>query len=67
MNDDRTYDHKIPERVGTKKYLAFFAKNVNFRSFARELFCFATVFAICENDRFPINLFLNNDWTPELC
>ncbi len=24
MNDDRTYDHKIPDRVDMKKYLAFF-------------------------------------------
>jgi hypothetical protein len=66
MNDDRIYDHKIPERVGTKKSLAFFAKNVYFRPFARYLFCFRDSFRYLRNKTNETKMVVST-LVPEVC
>jgi hypothetical protein len=64
---------KFQRGLTWKSISRFFAKNVSFRPFARELFCFATVFVILKMiisilvpEVCTVNLFLNNDWTLEL-
>ncbi len=44
MNDDRTYDHKIPERVDMKKYLAFFREKCELSPFCPRIILFRDSF-----------------------